>query len=307
MISVKKLFKTFNGFEAVSGLSFDIIPGDVVGFLGPNGAGKSTTMKMLTGFLVPTSGDIHIANLSLEQSTLEIKKKIGYLPEGAPAYGDMTPLQFLNFIAQIRGYKGAEKVARIEHVVKQVELQEVLDKPIDNLSKGFKRRVGLAQALIHDPEILILDEPTDGLDPNQKHQVHKLIKNLSKDKIVIISTHILEEVTAVCNRVMILAKGTLLFDDTPQALNRMSKYYGAVTLYCSYRADVSELGELEGVAEMEEELETGRVTLFPKPGAEILHLVTAHAQRCKLPIDSLYVEQGRLDQVFRQITQEVTA
>ena len=167
--------------------------------------------------------------------------------------------------------------------------------------------MGLAQALIHDPEILILDEPTDGLDPNQKHQVHKLIKNLSKDKIVIISTHILEEVTAVCNRVMILAKGTLLFDDTPQALNRMSKYYGAVTLYCSYRADVSELGELEGVAEMEEELETGRVTLFPKPGAEILHLVTAHAQRCKLPIDSLYVEQGRLDQVFRQITQEVTA
>jgi ABC-2 type transport system ATP-binding protein len=307
MISVKNLFKTFNDFEAVSGLSFDIIPGDVVGFLGPNGAGKSTTMKMLTGFLVPTSGDIHIANLSLEQSTLEIKKKIGYLPEGAPAYGDMTPLQFLNFIAQIRGYKGAEKVARIEHVVKQVELQEVLDKPIDNLSKGFKRRVGLAQALIHDPEILILDEPTDGLDPNQKHQVHKLIKNLSKDKIVIISTHILEEVTAVCNRVMILAKGTLLFDDTPQALNRMSKYYGAVTLYCSYRADVSELGELEGVAEMEEELETGRVTLFPKPGAEILHLVTAHAQRCKLPIDSLYVEQGRLDQVFRQITQEVTA
>jgi ABC-2 type transport system ATP-binding protein len=307
MISVKNLFKTFNGFQAVSDLSFDITPGDVVGFLGPNGAGKSTTMKMLTGFLLPTSGDIHITNLSLEQSALDIKKKIGYLPEGAPAYGDMTPLQFLNFIAQIRGYKGAEKASRIEQVVKQVELNEVLDKPIDNLSKGFKRRVGLAQALIHDPEILILDEPTDGLDPNQKHQVHKLIKNLSKDKIVIISTHILEEVTAVCNRVMIIAKGKLLFDDTPQALNRKSKYYGAVTLYCSYRADVSELGELEGVAEMEEDLETGRVTLFPKPGSEILHLVTAYAQRYKLPIDSLYVEQGRLNQVFRQITQEVTA
>ena len=307
MISVKNLFKTFNGFQAVSDLSFDITPGDVVGFLGPNGAGKSTTMKMLTGFLLPTSGDIYITNLSLEQSALDIKKKIGYLPEGAPAYGDMTPLQFLNFIAQIRGYKGAEKASRIEQVVKQVELNEVLDKPIDNLSKGFKRRVGLAQALIHDPEILILDEPTDGLDPNQKHQVHKLIKNLSKDKIVIISTHILEEVTAVCNRVMIIAKGKLLFDDTPQALNRKSKYYGAVTLYCSYRADVSELGELEGVAEMEEDLETGRVTLFPKPGSEILHLVTAYAQRYKLPIDSLYVEQGRLDQVFRQITQEVTA
>ena len=259
MISVKNLYKSFNGTQAVNDLSFDIIPGDVVGFLGPNGAGKSTTMKMLTGFLLPTSGDIFISNLSLEKSALEIKKKIGYLPEGAPAYGDMTPLQFLNFIAQVRGYKGAEKAKRIEHVVRQVELQEVLDKPIDNLSKGFKRRVGLAQALIHDPEILILDEPTDGLDPNQKHQVRELIKNLSKDKIVIISTHILEEVTAVCNRVM------------------------------------------------EEDLETGRVTLFPKPGAEILHLVTAHAQRCKLPIDSLYVEQGRLDEVFRHITQEENA
>jgi ABC-2 type transport system ATP-binding protein len=305
MISVKNLFKSFNGFQAVNDLSFEIKPGDVVGFLGPNGAGKSTTMKMLTGFLLPTSGDIHINNLSLGQSALEIKKKIGYLPEGAPAYGDMTPFQFLDFIAKVRGYKGAEKAARIEQVVEQVELQEVLDKPIDNLSKGFKRRVGLAQALIHDPEILILDEPTDGLDPNQKHQVRELIKNLSKDKIVIISTHILEEVTAVCNRVMIIAKGKLLFDDTPTALNCRSKYYGAVTLHFSYRADTSELGELEGVAEMEEDLETGRVTLFPKPGAEILHLVTTHAQRCKLPVDSLFVEQGRLDQVFREITQEI--
>ena len=285
MISVKNLFKSFNGFQAVNDLSFDIMPGDVVGFLGPNGAGKSTTMKMLTGFLLPTSGDIHISNLSLNQSALEIKKKIGYLPEGAPAYGDMTPLQFLNFIAQIRGYKGAEKAARIQKVIEQVELQEVLDRPIDNLSKGFKRRVGLAQALIHDPEILILDEPTDGLDPNQKHQVRELIKNLSKDKIVIISTHILEEVTAVCNRVMIIAKGKLLFDDTPKALKRRSRYYGAVTLYFSYRADASELGELEGVAEMEEDLVRGRVTLFPKPMAETLHFVIAYIKRCKWRVE----------------------
>ena len=304
MNSVKKLCKSFNGIQAVNDLSFDIIPVDVVGFLGPNGAGKSTTMMMLTGFLLLTSGDIFISDLSFKHSALEIKKKIGYLPEGAPAYGDMTTLQFLSFIARVRGYKGTEKAARIQRVVEQVELQEVLDKPIDNLSKGFKRRVGLAQALIHDPEILILDEPTDGLDPNQKYQVRELIKNLSKDKIVIISTHILEEMTAVCNRVMIIAKGKLLFDDTPKALNRQSKYYGAVTLHFSYRADVSELGELEGVAEIEEDLATGRVTIFPKPGADILHLVTAHAQRCKLPVDSLYVEQGSLEQVFRQITQK---
>ncbi|MGS2721891.1 ABC transporter ATP-binding protein [Paraglaciecola aestuariivivens] len=307
MISVKNLSKSFNGFKAVDDLSFDIQPGDVVGFLGPNGAGKSTTMKMLTGFLQPTSGKIEVADLSLESSALAIKKRIGYLPEGAPAYADMTPWQFLNFIAKVRGFKGADKKARLQQVIQQVELQDVLDKPIENLSKGFKRRVGLAQAILHDPEILILDEPTDGLDPNQKHQVRELIKNLAKDKIVIISTHILEEVTAVCNRVMIIAKGKLLFDDSPEALNRLSKYYGAVTLYFSYRADASELAELEGVAEMEEDLSSGRVTLFPKPGAQILHLVTAHAQRCKLPVDSLFVEQGRLDEVFRQITQGVTS
>lgn len=306
MISVKNLCKSFDGYKAVDDLSFDIKPGDVVGFLGPNGAGKSTTMKMITGFLPPSSGEIQVFEQSFEQDSLAIKQKVGYLPEGAPAYGDMTPLQFLNFIARIRGFKGKEKDARIEQVVQQVELQEVMDKPIENLSKGFKRRVGLAQALIHDPQILILDEPTDGLDPNQKHQVRELIKNLAKDKIVIISTHILEEVTAVCNRVMIIAKGRLLFNDTPNALHRLSKYYGAVTLHFSYRADASELGELDGVAEMEEDLETGRVTLFPKPDAHILHLVTAHAQRCKLPVDSLYVEQGRLDEVFRQITQEVS-
>ena len=208
MICVKNLSKSFDKFVAVNNLTFDIKPGDVVGFLGPNGAGKSTTMKMLTGFLTPTDGEIRIADMAMDQSTKAIQKKIGYLPEGAPAYGDMTPLQFLNFIAQVRGLKGQAKKDRINEVIRQVELQDVLDRSIENLSKGFKRRVGLAQAILHDPEILILDEPTDGLDPNQKHQVRELIQNLSKDKIVIISTHILEEVTAVCNRVMIIAAGS---------------------------------------------------------------------------------------------------
>jgi ABC-2 type transport system ATP-binding protein len=303
MISVKNLFKSFGSFHAVEDLSFDVKPGDVVGFLGPNGAGKSTTMKMLTGFLPPSSGDIEIFDLSLQHHAKAIKQRIGYLPEGAPAYGDMTVLQFLNFIAQIRGYSGSEKKERIQDVIHKVELQEVLDKPIENLSKGFKRRVGLAQALIHDPQILILDEPTDGLDPNQKHQVRGLIKNLAKDKIVIISTHILEEVSAVCNRVMIIAKGKLLFNGTPDELNRKSKYYGAVTLRFSYKADISELAELDGVADMQIDPETGDLTLFAEPGKPILHLVTAYIQRCKLPVDSLTIEQGRLDDVFREITQ----
>jgi ABC-2 type transport system ATP-binding protein len=305
MISVKNLIKSFGHFIAVDDLSFDIQPGDIVGFLGPNGAGKSTTMKMLTGFLTPTSGDISIFDLPMATASTELQKRIGYLPEGAPAYGDMTPYQFLKFIAEIRGFTGQEKHRRILDVVKQVELQEVINRPIENLSKGFKRRVGLAQALLHDPDILILDEPTDGLDPNQKHQVRELITHLAKDKIVIISTHILEEVTAVCNRVMIIDKGKLLFDDTPLHLQQRSRYYQAITLHFSYLADISGLAELDGVDEMEVDRKTGHVTLFPEPGRQILHQVTAHVQRNKLPVDTLFIEQGRLDQVFRDITQEV--
>jgi ABC-2 type transport system ATP-binding protein len=304
MISVKNLSKTFAKEVAVDDLSFDMQPGDVVAFLGPNGAGKSTTMKMLTGFLRPTSGEIRINDLSYASSSLKIKQSIGYLPEGAPAYAEMTPFQFLQFIAQIRGLKGKHKQERIDQVIEQVELGSVLNRPIETLSKGFKRRVGLAQAIIHDPKILILDEPTDGLDPNQKYQVRQLIKNLAKDKVVIISTHILEEVSEVCNRVMIINQGKLKFDGNPDALLQLSPYHGAVSLHFSYRADASELEELEGVDYMTEDLATGKVTLFPKPGAQILHLVAAHAQRCKLPVDSLYVETGRLDEVFRQITQE---
>ncbi|MDP5132608.1 MAG: ABC transporter ATP-binding protein [Paraglaciecola sp.] len=303
MISVKNLYKSFGDVMAVDDLSFEIKPGDVVGFLGPNGAGKSTTMKMLTGFLPQSSGEISIFDMSLSQHPIAIKKRIGYLPEGAPAYGDMTTLQFLNFIAQIRDYSGKEKQERIQDVIEKVELQDVLDKPIENLSKGFKRRVGLAQALLHDPQILILDEPTDGLDPNQKHQVRQLIQNLAKDKIVIISTHILEEVSAVCNRVMIIANGKLMFNGTPEELNRKSRYYGAITLRFSYKADTSELEELEGVAGMEVNPENGDITLFAEPDKQILHLVTALIQRCKLPVDSLMIEQGRLDEVFREITQ----
>lgn len=307
MISVKHLSKSFGAFNAVKDLSFDIQPGDVVGFLGPNGAGKSTTMKMLTGFLTPSAGAVEITGLDIEKDTKKIQQKLGYLPEGAPAYGDMTPLQFLNFIAEVRGLKGTDKKARIEQVVNQVALQSVLDRPIDNLSKGFKRRVGLAQAIIHDPDILILDEPTDGLDPNQKHQVRELIQNLSKDKIVIVSTHILEEVTAVCNRVMIIAGGELKFNDTPEALLRRSKYYQAVSLKLSYLSDISGLAELQGVADMQVDKTSGQVTLFPEQGKDILHQVTSHVQERKLPVDTLFVEQGRLDEVFRQITQEVQA
>ena len=303
MISVSNLKRDFGKQVVVDDLSFEVKPGDVVGFLGPNGAGKSTTMKMLTGFLTPSSGAIKIAGQDIKTHTKAIQQKIGYLPEGAPAYGDMTVYQFLKFITQVRKIPKARAKQRIAYVSEQVALNEVMDTSIDTLSKGFKRRVGLAQAIIHDPDILILDEPTDGLDPNQKHQVRKLIKNLSKDKIVIISTHILEEVTAVCNRAIIIAQGKLKFDGTPEELQKRSAYHNAVTIKLSYLSDISGLLEIDGVIDIKHNKETQRVTIFPEPGKTILSQVSAHVQEVKLPVDMIFPEQGRLDDVFREITQ----
>ena len=302
MISVKNLSKFYDHFKAVDNLSFDIAPGNIVGFLGPNGAGKSTTMKMLTGFLPPSEGEIFINERSIDSDAKAIQRDIGYLPEGAPAYGDMTVWQFLHFIADVRRLKGAHRKERLYDVIHRVELGDVLNRPIDNLSKGFKRRVGLAQAILHDPDILILDEPTDGLDPNQKHHVRQLIEDLSREKIVIISTHILEEVAAVCNRVMIIADGQLRFDDTPEVLRHRSRFCNAVSLRLSYAADISGLAELDGVDEMEIDRKTGLVTLFPEPGKHIFHAINEYVTQRRLPVDTLTLETGRLDEVFRDIT-----
>ena len=305
MISVNNLSRLFGEHKAVSDLSFEVKPGDVVGFLGPNGAGKSTTMKMLTGFLAPTSGEVLVDGLSINDSryATSIKQSIGYLPEGAPAYADMTVYQFLHFIAQARAIPKKSREEAITKVVEQVDLGSVLNKQIDNLSKGFKRRVGLAQAIIHDPKILILDEPTDGLDPNQKHQVRQLIADLATDKIVIVSTHILEEVTAVCNRVIIIANGEKRFDDTPVELLSMSPLHNAVTIKLSYLSDISGLLEIEGVADLRHDRDTNRVTIYPEPGAEIISAVSAHIQSTQMPVDMMFPEQGKLDEVFRLITQ----
>lgn len=305
MISVKNLSRVFDKHLVVDGLSFDISPGDVVGFLGPNGAGKSTTMKMLTGFLPISSGSIEINGMCYTQSTrkaLKIKRDIGYLPEGAPAYGDMTVYQFLYFIAQVRNISKANRKKAIATVCEQVQLEDVVNKRIEHLSKGFKRRVGIAQAIIHDPQILILDEPTDGLDPNQKHHVRQLIKSLAKDKMVIVSTHILEEVTAVCNRVIIIAHGKKCFDDTPETLRKMSPMHNAVTFKLSYACDVSVLLDIDGVADLKHDLKTNYVTVFAQPDTYILGQVTAHIQHQRMPVDMVYPEQVKLDDVFRQIT-----
>ena len=223
MIKIINLTKKFDDFVAVSNLNMHVNKGEVLGFLGPNGAGKSTTMKMITGFIKPTSGSIEINNMDIEQHSIETKRLIGYLPEGAPLYGDMTPKNMLKFVSSIRGMNAKEFQSAYDNVVVQTQITDVINQPIETLSKGYKRRVGLAQALIHDPEILILDEPTDGLDPNQKHHVRTLINEMGKTKAIIISTHILEEVDAVCSRAVIIAKGKLLIDKKPKDLKRINK------------------------------------------------------------------------------------
>ncbi len=218
LIEVKSLDKKFGAIHAVRNLSFSVNKGEVLGFLGPNGAGKSTTMKMITGFLEPTSGTVSVCGHDILEEPIAVKEKIGYLPEGAPSYGEMTVKNFLDFIADIRGLKGQDKQNRVDEIIKKINLETVRNQTIDTLSKGFKRRVGVAQALLHDPEVLIMDEPTDGLDPNQKHEVHMLINEMAEHKAIIISTHILEEVDAICTRAIIIASGQLLFDGTPEDL-----------------------------------------------------------------------------------------
>lgn len=302
MIDIRNLTKRFAQHTAVDDLSFQVQPGEVLGFLGPNGAGKSTTMKMLTGFLAPTSGTASILGCDIQTQTLEAQRQIGYLPEGAPCYGDMTVRGFLDFIAEVRGFRGAEKKLRVQRAVEQVELEKVLEQSIETLSKGFKRRVGLAQAILHDPRVLILDEPTDGLDPNQKHQVRQLIQGLARDKIVIISTHILEEVTALCSRAVVIAQGRLLADGTPLELESRSRYHQAVTLVADDALDQAALAALPGVAGVEENAREHSLSVLAQPGEVIFPQVNALIAERGWKVKELNVERGRLDEVFRTLT-----
>jgi ABC-2 type transport system ATP-binding protein len=235
MIEISHLSKRYGALTAVDDISFNVAAGQVLGFLGPNGAGKSTTMKMITGFLTPTAGTVRVCGHDVETDPLAAKACMGYLPEGAPSYAEMSVRNFLEFIADVRGLSGERRRARLDDVIGRLGLGGVLAQVIETLSKGFRRRVGLAQALVHDPQVLILDEPTDGLDPNQKHEVRTLINDMAKDKIIVISTHILEEVDAVCNRAIIIAAGRILADDTPAALaarspgGRLDEVFRAIT------------------------------------------------------------------------------
>ena len=307
-IEVRQLSKRFGTLTAVNGVSFTVEHGEVLGFLGPNGAGKSTTMKLITGFLEPSGGYAKVYGHDVVEEPIEAKRKLGYLPEGAPLYGEMTPRGFLEFIAEIRGFKGGEAERRIAQVVEKVHLEGVMGQRIETLSKGYKRRVGLAQALLHDPEVLILDEPTDGLDPNQKHEVRTLIHDMARDKSIIISTHILEEVDAVCTRAMIIGRGRVLFSGTPAELAARSEYHNAVSLVVrsgTAAAAKRRIEALAGVVRVEEGAVTdGHVSLvaMPRNGASILAEVAEAARAAGWEIDGLTVEAGRLDEVFRTIT-----
>jgi ABC-2 type transport system ATP-binding protein len=306
MIEVRSLTKRFGPILAVDDISFKVGRGEVLGFLGPNGAGKSTTMKMITGFLAPTGGTAIVCGADIVADPIAAKRHIGYLPEGAPAYPDMTPAGFLRFIARIRGFSGAEARRRIALAVGHTALEGVLDQPIDTLSKGFKRRVGLAQALLHDPDVLILDEPTDGLDPNQKHEVRGLIATLAPHKAIIISTHILEEVDAVCTRAIIIADGRLLADGTPLSLAERSRHHNAVRLtLVEERVDAAAaLRRLPGVALVEEitDAEGSGLLILAHDRRPIIGEVSELVRTAGWPVAVLRVERGRLDDVFRSIT-----
>ena len=308
MISIRSLSKRFGSIRAVDDVSFAVERGEVLGFLGPNGAGKSTTMKMITGFLTPTSGTAVVCGHDVLEEPVAVKRCIGYLPEGAPAYPDMTPAAFLDFVARIRGFSGSEKAKRIATAVERVQIGEVLYQPIETLSKGFKRRVGLAQAMLHDPEVLILDEPTDGLDPNQKHEVRTLIAEMARDKAIIISTHILEEVDAVCTRAVIIARGRLVADGTPAELESRSRWHNAVSVVlkapkaAAARAVIQRVSNVAAIEEIEGEDGLTCLVAFAGNGEPIIAEISRIARTEDLGIEEIRVERGRLDEVFRSVT-----
>tara|TARA_B100000073_G_scaffold343318_1_gene347914 strand:- start:272 stop:1225 length:954 start_codon:yes stop_codon:yes gene_type:complete len=308
MVELESLSKHFGPVVAVDKITLNVAKGEVLGFLGPNGAGKTTTMRMISGYLSPTFGSISICGYNVEHSPIQSKKMIGYLAEGSPSYEDMTVLEFLNFVASIRGINGDVLGKRLEKVISQTSLGEVVNRKIEVLSKGFKRRVGLAQSIIHDPPVLILDEPTDGLDPNQKHEVRKLIRNMSSDKAIIISTHILEEVEAVCSRAVIIGNGKLLADGTSEKLLSLLPDYNAIDILVeeeqksTFKNFLESLDLIDGVKE--KKVKTNLISLTCTSESNPLSAPSIIAEMSKsnlFPLE-IYKSKGDLDTVFRQIT-----
>ena len=303
MIEVDGLCKRFGAIQAVDDVSFTVDKGEVLGFLGPNGAGKSTAMKIIAGFLDPDAGTARVAGFDIRENPIAAQRLLGYMPEGAPSYHEMTPLGFLKFIAGMRGFSGSEADDRIAVAVDRTQLGSVLYQTIDTLSRGFKRRVGLAQALLHDPDILILDEPTDGLDPNQKHEVRNLIQSMASEKAIVISTHILEEVDAVCSRAIIISRGRIVADGTPDELESRSPRHLGVCITATRPTCeqlIADINALDGVSSAE--LESQGLFVKPKDGSEILDAVRVLVRQKGLSVADIRIERGRLEDVFRDVT-----
>jgi ABC-2 type transport system ATP-binding protein len=308
MIQTENLGKRYGRFDAVVGLNLKVVPGQVLALLGPNGAGKTTSMRMIAGFLRPSSGRAVVCGHDVVRDPIAARRALGYLPEGAPSYGELAVAEFLNFAARVRGLTGITGARRMDEMVERLQLQPVLAQTIETLSKGFRRRVCLAQALLHDPPALILDEPTDGLDPNQQREVHALIRGMARDRAIIVSTHALDEVRAACNRVAIVAHGRLRVEGTSAELEKRSRYHHAV----SFRAPASALAcELLArqpeVETVEVDPVDGRVTVFPRDGGEIFSIVVKLLEEQRVRVEELQLERGRLEDVFRQVTDEAFA
>jgi len=316
MILVEGLTKMFGPKTAVDGVSFRVERGEVLGFLGPNGAGKSTTMRMITGYLPPTAGRAAVSGFDVAEQPIEAKRRIGYLPESAPSYSEMTVLGFLGFAAEMRGMRGAAKRSAVQRVVDTCFLESVIHQRIDTLSKGFRHRTCLAQALIHDPEVLIMDEPTDGLDPNQKHEVRTLIRRMGQSKAIIFSTHILEEVEAACTRAIIIDRGVIVANGTPEELKARSERAGAVLMTLRGPTAATVIETLERLAHVHRteivgsERERVVVRAYPdrsRTNGAFAAQVADAALKEGWAVEELHTEEGRLDDVFRSLTRPDTA
>jgi len=313
MIKVHNLAKEFGAKRAVDGISFSVDRGEVLGFLGPNGAGKSTTMRMITGFIPPSEGTVSVGGFDIVEQPIAARRLIGYLPENAPAYTDMTVHGFLNFAAEIRGLRGDAKRKAVARAVEMCFLGAVLHQSVETLSKGYRHRTCFAQSIIHDPDVLVLDEPTDGLDPNQKYEVRQLIRRMGEKKAIIFSTHILEEVDAVCSRAIIIDRGRIVANGTPQELRQKSEWAGAVTLRISgvnaaaLSQKLAQLSTVKRTAILEEKATSVTARVFPRPNVNgmLAHSIAEAAQGWQ--IEELHTEEGRLDEVFRSITMPDTA
>jgi ABC-2 type transport system ATP-binding protein len=309
MNKVHNLAKLFGAKRDVDGISFSVDRGEVLGFLGPNGAGKSTTMRMITGFIPPSSGTASVGGFDIVEAPIPAKRLIGYLPENAPAYTDMTVLGFLNFCAEIRGLRGDARKKAVSRVVEMCFLEAVLHQSVETLSKGYRHRTCFAQSIIHDPDVLVLDEPTDGLDPNQKHEVRGLIRRMGEKKAIIFSTHILEEVDAVCSRAIIIDRGRIVANGTPEELRRKSEWAGAVTVRvtginaAALNSKLTVLSTVKRTTILKEEATRVTARVFPRSpdtNGELARSIAEAAQGWR--IEELHTEEGRLDEVFRSIT-----